>query len=185
MELLFMLAITGIISAMAVPMMSKTASNFRLSGGAHGLASAVSVAKLRAASAFTQARVYVDLSVNQFHVETWQKTGAAWITEGGTTKLPSRNTFSFGVVSSAPPNSQAVIAEAPACLNNAGNPIGNSACVVFNSRGIPIDSTGAPTAVDAFYTTDGTALYAVTVSATGLIKVWRTQPTATPSWVQQ
>ena len=70
--------------------------------------------------------------------------GAAWVTEGGTTNLPSRNTFSFGVVSSAPPNSQAAIAQAPACLDNAGTPIGNTACVLFNSRGIPVDSTGAP-----------------------------------------
>ena len=185
MELLLVLAVTGIVSAMALPMMSKTASNFRLSGAAHGLSSAVSVAKLRAASAFTRARVYVDLSVNRFHVETWQKTGAAWVTEGGTTTLPSLNTFSFGVVSSAPPNSQAVIAQAPACLDNAGAPIGSSACVLFNSRGIPVDSTGAPTAVDALYVTDGTAVYAVTLSATGLIQVWRTNPTSTPNWVQQ
>ena len=186
MEVLFVCALTGIISAMALPMMSKTASNFRLSGGASGLSSAASLAKLRAASAFTQARLYVDLTANGFHVETWRKTGMpAWVTEGGTTTLPSQNTFSFGVVSSAPPNSQDAIAQAPACRDNAGNLIGNTACILFNSRGIPVDSTGAPTAVDALYVTDGTAVYGLTLSANGLIKLWRTNPTATPSWVQQ
>ena len=186
MEVLFVCALTGIVSAVALPMMSKTASNFRLSGGAGGLSGAASVAKLRAASAFTQARLYVDLTANAFHIETWRKTGgAAWVTEGGTTNLPSRNTFSFGVVSSAPPNSQAAIAQAPACRDNAGTPIGNTAFILFNSRGIPVDWAGAPTAADALYLTDGTAVFAVTLSANGLIKLWRTTPTVTPSWVQQ
>jgi prepilin-type N-terminal cleavage/methylation domain-containing protein len=190
-ELIAVVGIIGVISAIAMPMMKNTVGDFRLSGDAHGLTNAVSLAKLRAAADFSQARLYVDLGTNSFHVETWNKTGAAWVTEGGTTTLSSNDTFSFGVVGTAPPLSQGTIGQASACVTNAGAAISGTACILFNSRGIPVDPAGAPPAVgaptgnDALYLTDGTAVYGVTLWATGLIKLWRTNPTATPSWVLQ
>jgi Tfp pilus assembly protein FimT len=42
--------LTTVIAAMAVPMMSNTIGNFRLSGDAHSVGSAMALAKLRAAS---------------------------------------------------------------------------------------------------------------------------------------
>ena len=77
---------------------------------------------------------------------------------------------------------QATIAQAAACTDDMGVPIGNTACLMFNSRGVPIDSTFAPT-VDALYVTDGTAVYGVTVVATGMIRLWHTPPVSTPTWV--
>jgi len=62
--------------------------------------------------------------------------------------------------------------------------ISNTSCIVFNSRGIPIDSTGAPTANDAFYITDGSTVYAGTMSATGLFQLWRTDIGAA-NWVKR
>ena len=56
---------------------------------------------------------------------------------------------------------------------------------MFNSRGVPIDSSGAPLGTNAFYLTDGSAVYAVTVAATGMLRSWRTLPVATPSWSLQ
>ena len=35
------------------------------------------------------------------------------------------------------------------------------------------------------YITDGNAVYGITVSATGMIRTWRTLPLGTPAWVQQ
>ena len=55
---------------------------------------------------------------------------------------------------------------------------------MFNSRGIPIDSTGAATGANAVYLTDGTAVYATTVSATGMTQLWWT-PNNVISWVRQ
>jgi Tfp pilus assembly protein FimT len=179
-EILLVVGITTVISAMAVPMMSNTIGNFRLSGDAHSVASAIALAKLRAASDFSQARVYVDLSTRAFHVETLQKTPAAWITEGGSTTLSTGVTFGFGSIASAPPNSQTVIAQSTACVTAAGAAIANTACILFNSRGIPVDpsgaapNVGAPTGSDALYLTDGTAVFAMTLSATGQSKMYRT-----------
>jgi hypothetical protein len=172
-------------------MMKNTLGDFSLTGDARALSNAVSLAKLRAASTFSQARVFVDLDGRSYHVETWQKTPPAWVSEGGTRTLSADDTFGFGVVGTAPPFSQAVIIQASACVTSEGAAIGSTACILFNSRGIPVDPAGAPPAVgaptgnDVLYLTDGLAVYGVTLSATGLIKLWRTNPTATPSWVLQ
>ena len=184
-ELLIVMALIAIVSAMAVPMSSSTLASFRLSGDARGVQSAMSLAKLRAASDFTRARLYVDMGARSFRVETWQKTAATWNVIGGTTNLSNQDRFGFGVVGTPPPNSQNVIAQAPVCTDNAGNPVANTACVLFNSRGIPIDAAGAPTASDAVYVTDGTAVYGVTLSATGLMRVWLTRAADPPVWLVQ
>ena len=69
-------------------------------------------------------------------------------------------------------------------MTTGGTPtaVANTACMIFNSRGIPVDSTGSPIGIDAVYMTDGTTVYGVTVSATGFVRLWRTNSTSTPSW---
>ena len=187
MELLIVVGLTGVIAAIAVPMMSNTLGDYRLRGDAHSLSNAVSLTKLRSAADFTQARLYVDTSARSFQVQTFKKTPApgSWVTEGGVTYLSQNVNFGFGVVGTPPPNSQPTIGLATACLNDSGAAIGNTACIVFNSRGIPIDNNTTPTGGDAVYVTDSSAVYGVTLSVTGLITLWRTNPTATPNWVLQ
>ena len=92
--------------------------------------------------------------------------------------------FSFAGVPSAPPNTQATIAQPGQCLNNAGAAIANTACIIFNSRGVPVDTTGAPTGAYAAYITDGSAVYGVTLSATGMMRTWRT-PIGAANWTLQ
>ena len=184
-QILVAMGLTAVVAAMAVPMTRNALGDFRLRGDARSLNNAMSLTKMRAASDFTNARLYVALDSKSFHIETWQKTGPAWAAEGGITALSGFDTFGYGVVGAAPPNTQAAIAQAAQCRTAAGAVIGNTACVVFNSRGIPVDTTGAPTGAGAVYLTDNTAVYAVTMSASGLIKLWRTNPAATPAWSLQ
>jgi Tfp pilus assembly protein FimT len=191
-QLVVVIAVMGVLAGMAVPATSQLIGNLRLSGDARGLTNTISLTKLRAASHFTKARLFVDLSGKSYRIETWQKSPGAWVTEAsdGLTYLSSNGeSYSFGVVSTPPPNSQATIAQSPACLTAAGATIGNTACVVFNSRGIPVTDvvggTGGPTNVHALYLTDGTAVFGVTVSATSVIQLWRTFPLATPNWQMQ
>jgi len=173
-------------------MMSSTVANLRLQGDARSLAGAVSVTKLRAASNFSQARLFIDLNARSYHIETWQKTGTpGWVAEGGSTTLSSGVTFGFGAVTTPPPNTQAVIAQSTPCVAAVtGMNIANTACVLFNSRGIPVDplgvppNVGAPTGNNALYLKDATAVYGLAVSATGMSKSFRTNLNAT-SWVQQ
>jgi hypothetical protein len=107
------------------------------------------------------------------------------VTEGETMTIAPVDAFSFGVTATAPPNTQTTIAQAPPCLDNLGAAIDGTACVVFNSRGLPVDATGAPTGIDAFYLTDNVALYGITISATGMLRMWRTPARSAPTWALQ
>ena len=184
-EVTVALAITSAMAAFALPTVGTTLRTFRISGDARGLSNSIAVTKIRAASAFSQARLYVDLAGGTSHVETWQKTGVpGWVAESGLTALSTGVSYGF-IVANAPPNTQVAIAQAPACRNDAGEVIGNTACIIFNSRGVPVDSAGAPIATDALYITDGTNVYAVTAAATGLTRLWKTQAAVTAVWAQQ
>ena len=173
-ELMVVVALVASVGAISVPMLGNAIGYFRLTGDARELANTVALAKIRAASDFSQARVYVDLGAKSYRVEIFRKTGPpAWVQEGGVTAMSYHVTLGFGSVTAPPPNTQAAIAQAPACRDAAGSAIANTACVVFNSRGVPIDDTGAPTAGDALYLADATSTYGVTVAASGQIQMWR------------
>ena len=95
-EMLTVAAIVALLGAIAAPMFGNMLGNYRLSGDARGVSNSVAVAKMRAASDFTQTRLYVDLGAKTYHIEYWQKTGTpGWITEGGTTYLANQDRFSF------------------------------------------------------------------------------------------
>lgn len=177
------LAVLGVLLAIAVPKMGV----FGGSNDARNLSNALALAKMRSAASFTQARLYVSLAGRTQHVETWSKTAAPpnWVAVNGPTLLSSNDVFGFGLAANPPPNTQAAIAQAPACLDKDGNAIANTACILFNSRGIPIDATGAPTNNDALYVTNGTKLSAVTLSAAGLVTVWEAPALAAPVWVRK
>jgi prepilin-type N-terminal cleavage/methylation domain-containing protein len=184
-EMLFVVALTGVIAAIAIPMMGNTLGFFRLSGDARNLSNAFALSKMRAASVFSRVRVYIDRTTRTFHMETWNSTTNQWVAENGNTTLSQGVVFSFLAVTAAPPNTQGAIAEAATCRDNAGNPVLNTSCVIFNSRGIPIDAVTASPLVDAVYITDNTAVYAVTIAATGMVRTWKTPPNAAPAWVLQ
>src|SRR5262245_53305545 len=122
MEIMFVVAIMGIISAIAVPMLGNALAHFRLSGDARSVSNAVAVSKMRAASDFARVRLYVNLANSSYHVETLDKTTTPphWTLEGGTTYLATGVSFSYGIVGAAPPNTQATIAQAPACIDDNG-----------------------------------------------------------------
>jgi Tfp pilus assembly protein FimT len=181
-ETVFVVGLIGVISAIAVPMFGQALAGFRLSGDARSVSNAIALAKMRAASNFSRVRLYADLSARSHHIEWWNKTTSTWVTDGGVTSLNTGVTFSYGVVGAPPPNTQTTIGQASVCNDDAGDPILNTACIIFNSRGVPIDSSFAPTGADALYLTDGSAVYGVTVAATGMLRMWRTLPVVTPSW---
>jgi len=99
-ELLVVLAITGVVAAIAIPSAGNSLGYYRLSGDARSVSNAIAVTKMRASATFSQSRLYVDLNGKSFHIETWQKTGTpGWVMDGGSTALNSQNGFGYGVVS--------------------------------------------------------------------------------------
>ena len=186
-ELMMVVAIMGVLAAIAVPMSSNSIRFLKLSGDAKDLANATAVTKMRAAAKFTKSRLYIDVTGKQYYIQTYNKTSLAWETEGGATSLANTVSFSYGPVASPPDNTQTAIGPSPLCKSNASPPadVANTACIVFNSRGIPIDATGSPYGDDAIYVTDGSAVYGITIAATGFIRTWRTNYTSTPNWTLQ
>jgi prepilin-type N-terminal cleavage/methylation domain-containing protein len=190
-ELLMVVGIMGVLAAITVPMSGNAIRFLKLSGDARDLHQATAVAKMRAAAKFTKSRVYLDINGRAFYVQTFNKTvtipcpAGCWETEGGSTSLSSTVTFGFGPVTTPPPFTQTTINQSAPCQDNASVDIANTSCIIFNSRGIPIDNTGGPTGMDAIYVTDGTAVYGITVGATGFIRTWQTNYTSIPLWTQQ
>jgi prepilin-type N-terminal cleavage/methylation domain-containing protein len=184
-EMLVVVAVITIMAGMAIPFTSSSLEYYRLSGDARSLSSGLGLAKLRAASAFSRTRLYLDLSAKSYHIETWQKAGNWSVEAGGSSDLSRGVSFGFDPVATAPPDTQATISQAPECLDDAGDAVEDTACILFNSRGIPVDTDGAPTAADAIYVTNGTFVYGISLSANGLSKVWRANAAETPNWAQQ
>jgi len=186
-ELVTAVGIIGLLAAVSVPFTTRTVGDLRMHGDGRAIHNLVGMAKMRAGARFTRERMYVDLTTKSFFLQYWDKTAAAWVTEGGATSLSSGVDFGFNALATPPSNTQPVIQQAPACLValTAGNTIANTACVMFNSRGIPVDAPGNPVGDTAFYLTDHqTGVYAITVSATPLVRLWWS-PASSAYWVHK
>jgi prepilin-type N-terminal cleavage/methylation domain-containing protein len=189
-EMMMALAIMGVLAAIALPMMGNALKYEKISGDARDISNDISVAKMRAAAKFTQARIYADLNGNQYRLQICNDPTTlpcqTWTTENNWVGLSSTTSFGYGTISAAPLNTQTTIGQATLCKD--GSPladVANTACVIFNSRGIPVTPGGTPTGGYALYITDGSFCYGVTVAATGFIRTWRTSVTSTTNWVLQ
>jgi prepilin-type N-terminal cleavage/methylation domain-containing protein len=192
-ELLMVVAILGVLAAIALPMTGTAVRYAKISGDARNVANDLAVVKMRAASKFTQTRLYADLNGRQYRIEyctvpqtvpcpNWTaETTAPWVS------LANTVIFGYSPAGTPPSNTQTTIGQASLCKNNATPPVdvANTACVIFNSRGIPVDASGSPTGSYALYVNDSTFIYGITVAATGFIRTWRTNYSASPNWVQQ
>ena len=188
-EMLMVVAIIGVLAAIAVPMSGNAVRYAKISGDARDLSNDLAVAKMRAAAKFTQARVFADLTGNTYYIQTCDTPATTpcpgWTTDGGSASLSSSVSFGYGSVATPPSDTQTTIGQATTCLDNSGTAVANTACVIFNSRGIPVTTGGTPTGGYAFYINDGSFVYGITIAATGFIRSWRTNYTATPTWTQQ
>jgi prepilin-type N-terminal cleavage/methylation domain-containing protein len=183
-EILVVVGIVGVLTIMTLPMTGRTLGDVRLRGDAQAISSSVALAKMRAASGFTRARLFVSLDSNTYFVQIWDRDASAWVTEGGTNQTSEGVDFGFSGLGDPPPNTQAAIAQSVECLDDDQEAIAGTACIVFNSRGIPIDASGAPTGDNALYITDGVGVYATTLTATPLVRLWWS-PAHSAEWVQQ
>jgi Tfp pilus assembly protein FimT len=207
-------AITLTIVGFGVPVFSNMEQSLRTGGDSRSLAAMIAEAKLRAAASFTHARVYANLSGRTYRLEVWNKSGnggaGCWQTDGDSNActvatspvigLSRKVSFGYGSVGAAPTNTQPALGQAHLCYTGyAGQPtnttsVANTACIEFNSRGVPSDpapggvagaSGGTPDATGALYVTDGGPVYGLTVLASGEIQSWYSNNTSTPNWQQR
>jgi prepilin-type N-terminal cleavage/methylation domain-containing protein len=202
-EMMVVLTIFAVIAGIAIPRYLSLQRAMRIGGDNRAIAGLTAQAKLRAASDFTRARVYANVNGNTFQMQVWNKTGGCWVADtdnsntcltyvsgapsGTVVNLSQGDTFGFGSLTTGPTVGQPTVAQAAQCLDNSGAAITNTACIVFNSRGIPINATTlAPLASGAFYVTNGSVVDGVTVSATGSLQTWTASANASLSnWYSQ
>ena len=176
-DILMVVALIGVVAGIAIPMTGSAVAGQKFKNDSQAITNMVGLAKMRASAAYTRARVRANRADKTFILERWDKTAAQWVAETDITPLSSGVTFSFGSIAAPPPNTQTTIDFSPVCragIDAASAAIANTACVVFNSRGLPVDGGGAPFGGHAIYLTDGIAVAATTVTATPRIRRWWT-----------
>jgi len=164
-ELMVVIIVAIVLFAMAIPTVVGVTRSFRIAGDSRGVATELSLARMRAASGNAKTRLNFNLLANTYQVEVWSvsgtplqpcsagASGCAWNAEGGVETLSQGDTFGYGTIVT-PAGQQSTIGQT--------NPI------YFNSRGFATDSSGNPIATSAIYITNGTGLTsAVAVSIAG------------------
>ena len=174
------------LAELALPSATRTLADVRLHNDARAIHNLTSLAKMRAAAKYTRVRVYADLAAETFVLQAFDKTTGNWVADDLQQTLSTNVDFSFDTLPAPPSDTQAAIGQAPACKAVDGvTDIANTACIVFNSRGIPVDANGNPDGNGAFYVTDhSTGVYGVTVSATPLVRLWWS-PTSNTAWAHK
>lgn len=206
-ELMIVVLVSLVAAAIVIPGYASMTRYLHIAGDVRDLNGMIAQAKMRAAQDFTHARVHADLSANTYQLEFWDKTAnggqGCWKTDGdsfnqctATTSpaQPLSSNVQFGFAAAGPGglNPQSPIAEAPTCSTGVaggtwGSSIPNTACIEFNSRGLPVagygqPNSGSPTPNDALYVTDSNSVYGVTVIVSGLIQIWTTSASSS-NWV--
>ena len=159
-EVLIALGIVGVLMASSLPMVFNSRRSYQLMSDTRTIAGQLTLARVRAASEFTQVRLNFNLGTGSYQLQLWDKTNNSFdITEGGTQYLSGSTNFRFGGIS-APAGTQATIQQ--------------SHQIIFNSRGIAVDNAGAATGNYAIYLGNNAQQYsAVTVSASGKVSIWQ------------
>ncbi len=185
-ELLMVVALVGSLAAVSVPLSGGMIDDIRLRGDAHALSGSLALTKMTAAAKFTRARLLVNVAAGTYRIETWRRTATpGWVAEGGDLRLSAQDRFGFGPLTTPPPNTQAALVLPAPCLDNGDVVIAGTSCVIYNSRGIPVSSSGAPVTTQVVYLRGPSAVFGVTIGATGQQQVWRSNVVAGGVWTQQ
>ncbi len=173
-ELMMTVGLIAVVTAIVIPITGASLDVNRLKGDATALRNLVGLAKMRASSQSTRARVYADLGANTFALEVWDRTTNTWVTQNGVRPLATGVSFGFGGLATSPLDPQLPIVMSPPCTAGltAANAIANTACITFNSRGLPVDADGVLFPRHALYLRGDFGVYGTTVTATPLIRLW-------------
>lgn len=170
-ELLVVVAIIAVIAAFALPNAINFLKAYRLHADASAVASQLNVTRFRATSQFRPYRLTFDLANNSFAMEVLAPNYTAPTVEFG----PIQSSTGITYLSSCP------VSARPGTIPSSFSGISSS--MVFNTRGLPVDGSGAPTNNSVIYLTNDNNQYdAVTVTLGGRITIWGYSPT-TSAWV--
>jgi Tfp pilus assembly protein FimT len=158
-ELCLAMAAMAVLGAISIPMLSSTMRGMQLGSEARKIATALTDAKLSAASQTNPYRVFFRHAANSWQLERFDQAEGEFVSAG------AENTLSDGLANSG------ISFRSNSSLAVTGYPASSSESITFNARGFPIDAAGAPTASNVIYVSDSDADFAITVSLTGKTQV--------------
>jgi Tfp pilus assembly protein FimT len=155
-ELSVLAGLLVLVSAFSIPMLSSAMEDMEMIGDARSIATAMTYAKISSTAQMIHYRVAFDLGAGQWNVEreTEQNSGEFEM-ENAINSLrdgDGGSEIAFNDSSGTAPD---------------GFPTDSSATITFNSRGMPIGGA------QIVYLTKSDADFAVSVSLTGRVQVWR------------
>jgi Tfp pilus assembly protein FimT len=159
-EICLVLAVIATIAAFSVPTLSSSMRSMQLSADARNIASSLMDAKLSATSKMNPYRLNFNLAGKQWAVEKFNRATNAF--DVLQTYSLSSGVSGTGITFKS--NSSAALPGYPAASSN---------LITFNSRGIPVDAGGVPTADNVVYVSKSDTDLAITVSLSGKTQVWR------------
>jgi len=167
-ELSMLLAITAILAAFSIPMLSSTMHSMQLASDARSIGSTMSYAKLSATSQLTQYRLTFSLSEKEWRLDKRNRDSGEFELQQDVHGLSgggSESCISFKSSSGTAPT---------------GFPTASSTTITFDSRGIPREGASI------IYLTNGDEDFAVSASLSGKIQVWKSvNRNGTSQWVAQ
>ena len=172
-EVLVVILIMGIIAAFAIPNALSFARAYRLHADASAIASQLNVTRFRATSKYTPYGLNFNTGANSFTMDRLDTSYGSPSTEFGALPLSTGIRF----VSTCP------VSARPGTIPSGFSGISSS--IYFNTRGLPVDSSGVPTNNNVIYLRNDYNLYdAITVSLGGQISIW-TYSTGAGAWLRR
>jgi Tfp pilus assembly protein FimT len=162
-ELVVLLAIGAIMMSISIPMVSSSMRSWQLAADARGIANTLAYAKLSATSQMTHYRISFDMGNQAWSLQKYNRSTNAFDLQGAVNPLSNgvaHSGIAFRSTSESAPY---------------GFPTSSSAAITFNSRGVPIDGSSVPTPANVVYLSGTDADYAVTVSITGKVQLWKSR----------
>jgi len=155
------LALILILTVVSITSLRRTLEAYRGSSAVHGLAGQLALTRMRAASDFTRTKLVIDTTNQTYVRERYNKTSGMFEieTNDATQSLGQGVSFGFGSITAGAGGQSS---------------ISQTTEIIFNSRGIPIDSGGTPIGTDAIYLNNNAGTYyVVSVNTTGQIRTWQ------------
>src|SRR5687767_7554362 len=97
-ELIIVVTVILVLGLVAGPSLSKTMATYRGSAAISGVAGQLALSKMRAAADFTRTKLAIDTANGTWVRQIYDKTAAAYVTEGGTQYLPRNVSFGYGSI---------------------------------------------------------------------------------------
>ena len=179
-ELLVVIAVCLIVMAFATPITLNTMDAYKLRWGLTNATGLVQRCRLEALKKNTSEHIFVTTSGNQVILYYKAITDPVLTVQQSDPQVLLPSQFSIpGLPTGGPTQLTATV-----MWGSSGSSFSANSDPYFNSRGLPVDSSGNLYGNSALYITDGTTVYGTTVSLTPLIRLWWSRANAA-KWVNK